>query len=118
MLPKVRNLIDQIQEELKADVSHDWYPDIMPLSSETLMEIVKDFGFDQPSYFRMLNWSDDFSENARHIAADTFREIRELYASNKRVFTIDKNTVTIETGTDTASKRRIDSWQRYCLERS
>ncbi|MDU3111845.1 MAG: phospholipase D-like domain-containing protein [Megasphaera sp.] len=110
MLPKVRNLIDQIQEELKADVSHDWYPDIMPLSSETLMEIVKDFGFDQPSYFRMLNWSDDFSENARHIAADTFREIRELYASNKRVFTIDKNTVTIETGTDTASKRRIDSW--------
>lgn len=110
MLPKVGDLIDQIQAKGNADVSDGWYPDIMPLSSETLIEIVKDFGFDKPDYFRTLNWDDDFSENARHITADAFQEIREMYASNKRVFTIDKNTVTIETGSDKESVRRIKSW--------
>lgn len=110
MLSKVGDLIDQMQTKGGAGFPKGWYPDIMPLSSETLMEIVKDFGFDKPDYFRTLNWDDDFSENARYIAADAFQKIREMYASNKRVFTIDKNTVTIETGPDKESERRIKSW--------
>ncbi len=110
MLPKVWDLIDKMQANGGEDIPDDWYPDIMPLSSETLIEIMSDFGFEKPDYFRKMTWRDDFAENASYITADAFREIREMYASNKKAFTIDKNTVTIETGSDKASMRRLQSW--------
>lgn len=110
ILPKVWHLIDQMQTNGGEHLSDDWYPDIMPLSSETLIDIMNDFGFETPDYFRRLTWSEDFSENASYIAADAYRDIKALYASNKKVFTIDKNTVTIETGSDKSCLRRLQSW--------
>ncbi|WP_296828452.1 phospholipase D-like domain-containing protein [uncultured Megasphaera sp.] len=110
MMPKVWDAIDRMQTNEGESLPDDWYPDIMPLSSETLMEIISDFGFEKPDYFRKLTWRDDFAENASYITADAFREIREMYASNKKAFEIDQNTVTIETGSDKASMRRLQSW--------
>ena len=108
MIPKVWNLIDEMQA--KHNLPETWYPDIMPLSSETLLEIMEDYGYEVPDYFRRLIWRDDFAENAAYIAADAFREIKEMYQVNKKAFIVSKDTVTVEVGTDTENKRRIQSW--------
>lgn len=108
MIPKVWNLIDEMQT--KSNLPETWYPDIMPLSSETLLEIMEEYGYGSPDYFRRLTWRDDFAENAAYIAADAFREIEEMYQVNKKAFIVSKDTVTVEVGTDTENKRRIQSW--------
>lgn len=110
MIPKVWTLIDKMETDGGACLPDDWYPDIMPLSSETLMEIVKDFGFELPDFFRSLTWKDDFAENVSYITSDVFREIREMYQTNIKAFIVCKDTVTIEVGNDKANVRRIQSW--------
>ena len=110
MIPKVWALIDGMETNSNNPLPEDWYPDIMPLSSETLIEIMEDYEYNVPDYFRRLTWRDDFAENAAYIAADAFREIKEMYRVNKKAFTVSKDTVTIDVGSDTESKRRIQSW--------
>lgn len=53
MIPKIWELIDRMHTDGK-NFPDDWYPDVMPLSSLTLMEIMNDYGFPCPSYFRKL----------------------------------------------------------------
>lgn len=110
MIPKVWSLIETMQDNNGKDLSDDWYPDIMPLSSETLIQIMQDFGFDVPTFFRHLTWKDDFAENASYITADAYREIREMYETSPNMFTITKNTVKIEMGQDKENKKQVDSW--------
>ena len=110
MIPKVWSLIDRMESNGGKDIPDDWYPDIMPLSSETLIEIMTDFGYELPDYFRILTWKDDFAENASYITSDAYREIREMYSVNKKAFIISKDTVTIEVGSDKANVRRVQSW--------
>lgn len=110
MIPKVWELIDKMESNNGADIPDDWYPDIMPLSSNILIEIMKDYGFDVPDFFKPLTWKDDFAENASYITADAFREIKEMYHINKKAFIVAKDTVTIEVGSDKANVRRVQSW--------
>ena len=87
-----------------------WYPDTMVLSSETILEILKDFGYEKPSYIRRLTFNDDYSVNANFIADDTLNEIMELYIHEKSAFKVVRNKVFIELGVDGDSKRKCDNW--------
>jgi len=110
MIPKVWDMIDQMETNGR-DFPDNWYPDIMPLSSETLIDILKDYGFDVPDYFRVLTWYDDFGENAACISADAFQEIRELYQADRKLFSVTKEAVTIQMGSDKDSRRKAESWK-------
>lgn len=109
MIPKIWELIDRMHTDGK-NFPDDWYPDVMPLSSSTLMEMMNDYGFPRPSYFRKLTWKDDFSENAAYLTEDAFQEIKNLYNTNKAAFDITKDTVTIKIGLDPSSAKRMKSW--------
>ena len=68
MLPKISNLLNSMIEDKLED---SWYPDTMALSSETILEILKDFGYEKPNYMRRLTFNGDYSVNASFIADDT-----------------------------------------------
>ena len=110
MIPKVWSLIETMMGDTGKELPDDWYPDIMPLSSETLIQIMQDFGFEIPHFFRRLTWKDDFAENAAYITADAYREIWEMYETSPNMFTIKKNTVKIEMSQDKENKKKFDSW--------
>lgn len=108
MLDKVKDLIDYMIHSKDRDDS--WYPDVMCVSSEVILSILKDFGYTVPSYMGKLTWNDDYAENARCISADTFDDIRKFYSQNKKSFQWSKNTVTIELGNDPNSQKTLKSW--------
>lgn len=107
MLPKITNLLNSIIED---ELEDSWYPDTMVLSSETILEILKDFGYEKPSYIRRLTFNDDYSVNANFIADNTLSEIAELYSHEKSAFKVTKNKVFIELGVDSDSKKKGDNW--------
>ena len=107
MLPKITNLLNSIIED---ELEDSWYPDTMALSSETILEILKDFGYEKPSYIRRLTFNDDYSVNASFIADNTLSEIAELYSHEKSAFKVIKNKVFIELGVDSDSKKKGDNW--------
>lgn len=107
MLPKITNLLNSIIED---ELEDSWYPDTMALSSETILEILKDFGYEKPSYIRRLTFNDDYSVNASFIADNTLSEIAELYSHEKSAFKVTKNKVFIELGVDSDSKKKGDNW--------
>ena len=108
MLDAVKELIDYMI--LNKDREDSWYPDLMYISSEVIMSILDRYGFEIPSYMRRLTWKDDYSENARFIAEDTFEDMRNFYMQNRRAFLWGKDTVMIELGNDQNSRKRLKSW--------
>lgn len=110
MIPKIWSFIEMMEKDKGKSLSDDWYPDIMPVSSEIIINIIKDYGYDVPAYFKVLTWKDDFDANASYIMADAFHEIRDLYKVSRKSFIIGKDTVSIEVGSDKANVRRMQSW--------
>lgn len=111
MIPKVWTLIEKMESNNGEDLPDNWYPDIIPLSSETLIQILRDYDYDVPAYIRPLTWDNDFSENAPYIAENAYNEIKELYKTNRKIFRVTNDTVTIETGGDKTNRRRLESWE-------
>lgn len=108
LLDAVKEFLDyMIYTENRAD---SWYPDLMAASSEVIISILEDYGYEVPSYVKKLTWNDDYAENAHFIAEDTFDAIRSFYEQNKKAFTFTKTHVIIELGNDKNSKRRMKSW--------
>lgn len=107
MLPKINNLLDAM---IQGGLDDTWYPDLMLISSETLIEIFKDYGYKIPSYIRPLTFNADYSVNATYIAQDSLNEIYELYTHEKNAFKITKKQVIIELGADSDNKNKCRSW--------
>lgn len=107
MLPKISELLDLI---IQGDTDDAWYPDVMLISSNVLLEILDDFGYARASYMRPLSFNADYSVNASFIAQDSLNEIAEFYKHGKSAFKISKKQVTIELGTDSDSKNKCKNW--------
>lgn len=110
-----RRMLDEVKELLdymiySKDRSDSWYPDLMAISSKTIISILEDYGYNIPSYMKRLTWNDDYADNAHFIAADTFNDIHEFYLKNKKAFTLTKDSIIIELGNDAASKKTLTSW--------
>ena len=107
MLPKISELLDLM---IQGDTDDTWYPDVMLISSNVLLEILDDFGYARASYMRPLSFNADYSVNASFIAQDSLNEIAEFYKHGKSAFKISKKQVTIELGTDSDSKNKCKNW--------
>lgn len=108
MIPKVWNMINQMETDGGRKLPEDWYPDALKPSSETIMEILREFGYKIPDYMRTLTWKEDFSESAAYIMDDALAEIKDLYKANRKSFQIKKDTVTIFLGSE--SRKTVNSW--------
>ena len=108
MLEEVSNLIDYMIES--ENLAKDYYPDIVSISSKTLINIFKDYGYELPEYVRELNWHNDFSYHAKYISQDALEEIRNLWKNDPDCFTIKSKVIIITSGSDRGSKKMLESW--------
>ena len=111
----LKRMIDAIADELNymilsTQIPDSYYPDLLKISSDTLISVFTDFGYSIPRYMHPLSWYDDYSVNAKYISSDVIREIDHLYRTNRKAFTLTKDTVTIELGGDKKSKIKGASW--------
>ena len=108
MLKEVDELIDYMIKS--NDIADDYYPDMMQISSKTLVNIFKEFGYDLPDYARELNWNDDFSYHAKYISKDAIEGIKKLWENEPKCFIIKTNVIMITSGTDKGSRKILESW--------
>ncbi len=108
MLPKVEQLINYMQFEVNKD--DGWYPDILATSSEVIREIITDHGYEIPEFMIPLCFNNDYAMNSQYVFERALHEIKRLYKTNPKCFTIDKEYIKIELGADPESKKRIQAW--------
>ena len=111
MIPKIWELIKQADSEVKKGIYSGWYPDAMPMSSTTLIEILNEYGYDVPDYFTELSWNENFATNSADAINSALDDICELYRSDKSVFEITRMAVTVTLNNDSTSQKRMKSWQ-------
>lgn len=109
MMKAVIDLVNYIDEEKPQEANEMWYPDLVSISSRILLEIIRENGYDIPSYMRELKWNNDYY-GANYIAENTIRSIKKEYEDNPDVFVIEKNIVKIEAGGADAVKK-FKSWE-------
>lgn len=108
MLKEVDELIDYMIKS--SNIADDYYPDMMQISSKTLIDIFKEFGYELPDYVRELNWNDDFSYHAKYISKDAIEGIKKLWENEPKCFIIKTNVIMITSGTDKGSRKILESW--------
>lgn len=108
MIKEVDELIDYMIKS--SNIADDYYPDMMQISSKTLIDIFKEFGYDLPDYARELNWNDDFSYHAKYISKDAIEGIKKLWENEPKCFIIKTNVIMITSGTDKGSRKILESW--------
>ncbi len=112
----LRRMLDSVTEILEymiheKNIPDAYYPDLMEISSKTLLNMLSDYGYDIPEYFKVLTWRDDYSPNANCISEDSIEDINQLYQHNRKAFTVEKEFVTIELGSDKGSQKRCENWK-------
>lgn len=112
----LRRIISKVADQLDymvhaKDIPDEYYPDMMAVSSDVILSIFEDYGYEIPFYARHLTWNDDYSVNAKFISDNAIEEIRGLYKRNKKAFTFTNDTVTIELGSDKDSVQKGKSWK-------
>ncbi|MDY6280828.1 MAG: hypothetical protein SPL63_12045 [Roseburia faecis] len=109
MIPSINILIQKMETGSGSELDDEWYPDLMHLSSEALISIIEDMGYPVPEYAVPLSWDKDFTANS--VVGDAYKDIQDLYNSDKSAFIINKDTVTIVLGSGTSSKKKMDFWK-------
>lgn len=112
----LKRMLVEVTEELdymihSKDIPDEYYTDLMAISSNVIISIFKDFGYDLPDYITTLSWNDDYSVNAKFIAENAIEEIDKLYKQNRKCFTVNKDIVIIELGIDRGTCRKCESWK-------
>ena len=108
MLIGVNKFLDYLDDKSRPIA---WYPDLLGLSSKTILSILKDYGYEIPSYIKELTWFADYSANAPSVAQDALEGIVELYRKNKKLFKITDERVEIEMDGDKESRQKLQSWK-------
>lgn len=108
MLAKVRDISDYIIHS--KDLTEDYYPDLIKTSSETIIEMLKDYDYNIPNYITSLNWNDDYSIDSN--CGTAINEIVNLYNADKKLFTLTKTKITITMNSSPANSKTTDSWAR------
>lgn len=112
MIPQINGIINYMY-----DVEHredGYYPDVMAISSQTIIDILTDYGYDIPNYVKRLTWNDDYSVNSVSVSEDFLEQIDSLYRTNRKDFKIDTvtNLVSIELGRNKNIEKMFESWSR------
>ncbi len=106
----IDKIIDEIEYIINSkNIPDEYYPDVMRMSSETIIQIFKNYGCQIPKYMRKLCWNDDYSENAKYIFEDSIEKILKLYEQDPETFKITNENITINYGSSKESQRRIES---------
>ena len=105
--------VKKIHDDLSFDdtIPAEWYPDLMELSSKTLINIFAKYGYEIPDYMAPLTWYADYSANAAFVSGKTIDEIRRLYRQQRKLFKISDDTVIIECGGDNVGKKQCQKWK-------
>ncbi len=93
MLPYVMGEIDKI--ETGDGLSDKYSPELMRFSSETILELIRKYGFEIPDYMTVLTWDDDYAVNSRSNYQNALDEIKDLYYSERKLFEVNEKFVTI-----------------------
>lgn len=107
MMFEIKNEIDYISNN--NELPDEYYTDLMNISSKVIVSIIKDFGFELPSYVRELSWKDDYAPDAK--SNEAIYEIEKFCAENKKSCFVDGDKIVIEMNGDTNSKNKITSWK-------
>lgn len=106
MLVKICDISDYIIHS--KDLTEDYYPDLMRISSEAIIEILTDYGYTVPKYITKLTWNKDYSIDSNYDTA--IDEIVNLYNTDKKLFDLTKTKITITMSSSPANTKKTDSW--------
>lgn len=109
MIYAVSDLIDYIDEKKPHLENDTWYPDLVNISSKIILEILEKYGYDIPSYMKVLKWNDDY-HGANYIAENTISAIKKEYRDNPKAFVVDRDKIRIEASGSDAAKQ-FKSWE-------
>lgn len=103
MIPLVKELIEEINEEKydtpdgRLGVDYDKEdviaPTLIDKSSQVIIDIVKDCGFEVPKYMSVLDWDKDIDGRGAAVIDLVVRDIEKLYHKAPNSFTINEQTV-------------------------
>ena len=108
MLEGVNELLNYLDDKSRPVT---WYPDLLGMSSKVILSILKDYGYDIPSYMKELTWFADYSAHSTSVSRDALEGIVELYKKNKNLFKLTEDKVEIELDGDKESRQKIQSWK-------
>lgn len=107
MIPYVKGEIDKI--ETGEGLSDTYSPELMRPSSETILRLIREYGFEVPDYMTVLTWDDDYADNSRSTYQNALDEIKELYYSQRKQFEVTEKFVTISMDKMQGTKR-CNTW--------
>ena len=103
MIPLVKKLIEEINEgrydtpdgQLGKDYNKEDVisPTLIDKSSQVIMDIVKDCGFEKPDYMSVLDWDKDIDGRGASVIDLVVRDIEKLYRKAPNSFTINEQTI-------------------------
>ena len=110
----LKRMMKQAKEELdfivcSNEISDEYYPDLMRMSSLAIISILQDYGYEVPPYIKELTWEKDYSCDSN--ADEALQEIEQFWKRNRKACTVTKNEVIIELGTDKNSQKKVESWK-------
>lgn len=93
MIPYVKREIKKI--ETGEGLPDTYSPELMRSSSEIILRLIRNYGFEVPDYMTVLTWDDDYADNSRSTYQNALEEIKELYYSERKLFEVTEKFVTI-----------------------
>lgn len=68
----------EIEKYNSQKIQDEYYTDLMKISSNVIIRILKECDIAIPEYIKTLSWFDDYGENAKFIANDIMDELRDI----------------------------------------
>ena len=87
-----------------------YYPELMKKSSEIIIYMLQEYGFEVPDYMKVLSWNADFADSSKSVYNDELEKIYDLYKKENSLFTIDANNVIICLSNDKTGKKLVANW--------
>lgn len=111
----LKRMIKLVKEKLDVinyseSFSDSFEPDILETSSQTLVDIFQDYGFQLPKYIVPLKWKEDYSRNSKETLFQGLNAIKKLWKENKKAIMIQGDLLYVNLGTDAVSQKMLKSW--------
>ena len=91
MIPKVNQMMERMEKEKNTDSE---YPDIFKMSSETIVEIIKEQSIIIPDFVKIVTFNDYCGEVV--VSERAIKNITKAWENNQSLFKINRNTNTLK----------------------
>ena len=108
MLPYVVGEVDRI--ETGEGLTDKYSPELVKKSSEIIIQIIRDYGFEIPDYMRVVSYDEDYGPNSRSVYAEELEKMIHLYQTERNLFNIDEKYVTICLSNEKTGSKMISNW--------